>query len=327
MPTAASTSHDPVPPEAGSLSATVRPRCAQHRSDRALAEWARTQHGILTLAQLERLGLSGRAVRHRAAAGRLVRVQAGVYSVGPPTAEGRWLGAVLVCGEGAVLSHRSAAALWELSADRGVPNVMSGSRTGRRRQGITVHRGDTLVAADIAIERQIQCTTPARTLLDLAGVVDRRTLERAVDRAEALRIFDLHACEEVLRRDPRRRGRALFATVLDGYSGATVTRSGAEERMLALVDEAALPRPRVNAWIALQEGGGYEADFLWGDQRLIVEVDGRAHHATMRAFVRDRRLAASGYETRRYAASELVAAPRRVAAEIATFIAQRTPGP
>ena len=150
-----------------------------------------------------------------------------------------------------------------------------------------------------------------------------------MDRAEALRIFDLHACEEVLRRNPRRRGRALFAAVLAEYAGTTTTRSEAEELMLALIDDAGLPRPRVNAWIALQEGGGYEADFLWGDQLLIVEVDSRAYHATTQAFVRDRRrdrrLAASGYETRRYAASELVIAPRRVAAEIATFIGQRSP--
>jgi very-short-patch-repair endonuclease len=237
------------------------------------------------------------------------------------------MGAVLACGDGAVLSHRSAAALWDLARDTRHTDVMSATRTGRRRPGLRVHRADTLVEGDVAEQRGIPCTSPARTLFDLASVADRRTLERAVDRAEGLRLFDLHALDDLLRRHPRRRGRATLASVLAMYSGSTITRSDAEEEMLALLDDAGLPRPRVNAWIAIPEGGGYEADFLWSRQRLIVEVDSRTHHATLQAFAhdreRDRRLAALGFETRRFAAAELRRSPRRVVAEIAGFLAQR----
>lgn len=121
----------------------------------------------------------------------------------------------------------------------------------------------------------------------------------------------------------------MLAGIVATYTGPTATRSEAEEQLLTLLDDAGLPRPRVNAWIALPEGGGYEADFLWTAHRLVVEVDGHAHHATKQAFVRDRmrdrRLAAAGYETRRYAASELVRAPGGVVSEIAAFLKQRTP--
>jgi very-short-patch-repair endonuclease len=156
-------------------------------------------------------------------------------------------------------------------------------------------------------------------------VADRRTLERAVDRAEELRRFDLAALHELLRRHPRRRGRRMLAAVLAEYDAPTATRSVAEERMLALIAAAGLPRPRVNAWIALDDNTGYEADFLWAERRLIFEVDGRAHHARRGAFAhdrqRDRRLALAGYETRRYAATELESRPERVVDELRRFLA------
>lgn len=238
------------------------------------------------------------------------------------------MGALLACGDGAVLSHRSAAALWGISHHSGTIDVTAPCRSGRRRPGLRLHRADRLVEDDVTVEGGIPCTVPARTLLDLAGVVDRRTLERAVDRAETLRLFDLHALREAMRRNPRRRGSGVLRAVLERYSGPAITRSDAEEMLLAATDGAGLARPRVNAWIPLPDGGGYEADFLWAAERLIVEVDGRAHHATARAFAhdrkRDRRLAAIGFETRRFAAAELQGAPGRVAAEIAGFLTQRS---
>jgi hypothetical protein len=283
---------------------------------------------VLTLGQIVAAGLSPRAVADRATTGRLRRVHAGVYAVERLDDRGRWMAAVLACGARALLSHRSAAALWGFGEAGAQVDVSAPGRAGRSRSGIDAHRADKLDSDDLTVRDGIPCTTPARTLLDLAAVVDARTLERAVDRAEELRAFDLDALHELLQRHPRRRGRRALAKVLAEYAAPTGTRSVAEERVLALIATAGLPRPRVNAWIALDGNTGYEADLLWPRARLIVEVDSRSHHARRRAFAhdreRDRRLALAGYETRRYAVNELQSRPERVIGELRQFLSRRT---
>ncbi|HYI98126.1 MAG TPA: DUF559 domain-containing protein [Thermoleophilaceae bacterium] len=213
---------------------------------------------------------------------------------------------------------------------------MGGARRGARTRGrcrayarwtfapgIAVHRTDALDPGDVTLRSAIPCTSLARTLLDLAAVVDRRALERALGRAEELRSFDLRAIRAVLDRHPGRRGAGVLNSVLATYS-TSVTRSDAEERFLALVKTNGLPRPSVNTWIPLEEGNGYSADFLWREAHLIVEIDGRAYHAKREAFTddrqRDRRLALAGFETRRYAASELIDEPARVITELRAFL-------
>lgn len=309
----------------GSIAVEKRPEPAHGRSDRAIERWSEAQHHVITLAQLEQLGLSPRAARHRAAAGRLLRLHRGVYSVGRPSAHGRWMAAVLACGEGAVLSHRSAAALWEIhDSAHGPVDITVPTRAGRSRPGIAAHRADALDPADVIRRSAIPCTSLARTLLDLAAILDARALKRAVGRAEELRAFDLGAIHEVLARYPGRRGTRALAAVLAAYSTPVITRSDAEERFLALLERSGLPLPNTNSWIPLEEGSGYSPDFLWREARLIVEIDGRAYHAKRQAFVddrrRDRRLALAGFETRRYAASELVDDPDRVTAELRAFL-------
>lgn len=315
----------PSPKDDGPIAATVRPELALGRSDRAIEHWSQTQHHVITLAQLEALGLSPRAVRHRAAAGRLRRLHRGVYSIGRPSVEGRWMAAVLACGQDAVLSHRSAAALWDLQdIDHRPIHVTTPTRAGRERPGITAHRGDALDPADVTRRSGIPCTSLALTLLDLAAIADPRALERAVNRAEELRAFDLNAIQAALDRHRGRRGTRALAAVLATYSQPVITRSEAEERFLALVDRGGLPRPSANAWIPLEDGSGYRPDFLWREARLVVEIDGRTYHAKRQAFVsdrrRDRRLALAGFETWRYAASELTDSPDRVVAELHAFL-------
>jgi very-short-patch-repair endonuclease len=312
-------------PAERSITANIRPQQTIDRSDRAIAELARPQHHVLTLAQLEEIGLSPRAVRHRAAAGRLTRLHRGVYGVGRPSQHGRWLAAVLACGDGSVLSHRSAAQLWGLaSRDSGRTHVTTPARTGRFRAGLVVH-GGTLAAPETAIEEGIPCTSVSRTLLDLAGSVDRRRLERAIDRTELLRLFDLDDLRAVVERHAGRRGIVTLREVLASYDGPSITASEAEERLLALIRRAALPRPEVNSSVAVADGTVYRPDFFWRDHRLIVEVDGRDYHARRRSFerdrLRDRQLALAGYETRRFAAAEVLRHPKRVTEEIAAFLA------
>jgi very-short-patch-repair endonuclease len=304
----------------------MRPERHAHPTDLEIARFAQTQHRVVTVSDLRRLGLAERGVRHRAATGRLQRVERGVYASERPQAAGRWMAAVLACGEHAVLSHRSAAALWGVASDGPAIDVSVTRGQRRARPGLAVHRAK-LTGDDVTMQDGIRCTTLARTLVDLGAVVERRWLVHAVDRAEELRTFDLNAVRGQIERMRGARGTAALAAVIATFDGSEPTRSEAERRFLGLTRRHQLPKPEVNVWVPLAEGGGYRPDFLWRPQRLIVEIDGRAYHARRAAFERDRRrdrrLARLGYETRRYTARELGAEPAAVAAEVGAFLAAR----
>ncbi|MDQ3675430.1 MAG: endonuclease domain-containing protein [Actinomycetota bacterium] len=290
------------------------------RLERGVGRRAADQHNVIALRQLREVGLTAEAARKRVAIGRWRQVHAGVYAVSHAklTREGHWMAAVLACGPGAVLSHRSAAALWGLRRDnRATSDVTSKRRRGRSRTGITAHQGH-LLAREVETIDGIPCTSLARTLLDLAEVVDRRGLERAIDRAEQLRLLDMHAVNDVLERANGRRGAPLLRSVLaEHYAASTLTASELEERFLLICLTAAVSAPQVNAWIALEHNTGYRADFLWRTQRLIVEVDGHATHGTRQAFERDRhrdqRLTLAGYRVVRFTWRQITEEPERVA--------------
>ncbi len=175
----------------------------------------------MRLEHLDALGLTGAAVRHRARTARLHRVHRGVYSLVPPkllTREGRYLAAVLACGPGAVLSHRSAAALHGLR-DWGhtMIEVTVPGRSNRHHDGILVHRSTTLTDKDVTVENRIPCTTVARTQLDLAEVVTRRQLERAFDQAEVMEVFDVRALNDQIERNPTRPAAKIVRSVLEEH--------------------------------------------------------------------------------------------------------------
>ena len=297
--------------------------------ERAIADKAGAQHGVLALRQLIELGMSASAVRSRVVAGRLHRVHAAVFAVGHArlTREGRYMAAVLACGPGAVLSHREAAALHRLRAStRSAIDVTSPRRTGRARDGIEVHGGATLLPRDVDTVDCIACTTVARTLLDLAEVVERRQVERACEQAEVLRVFDLLAVEDVLERADGRRGAPVLRSILAEQAlGSALTRRELEALFLELCRAAGLPRPEVNAWLPL-EPIGVEADFLWRERRLVVETDGRETHCTTWAFERDRRrdqrLMLAGWRVVRFTWRQVVEEPARVAATVGSLLAQ-----
>jgi predicted transcriptional regulator of viral defense system len=277
----------------GLNNAGYRTQIAQPPVDALIAEIARRQHGVIAREQLRALGLSPNAIHRRVAAGRLIPVHRGVYAVGHALLgdKGRWMAAVVACGPAAVLSHRSAAALWELRpSSRARIDVSSPGRRGRTLGGIEAHRGDTLRLADIAAVDEIPCTSIARTLLDLADVTTRRDLERACDQAEIRRLFDLRALDDVLARAAGRHGAPLLQAILaDLRFGASITRSELEERFLQICTAAGLPTPQVNAWLQLPDGNGLRPDFLWADHRLIAETDSRMFHDSHRRFEHDRR--------------------------------------
>jgi hypothetical protein len=265
------------------------------------------------------MGVGSRAIDHRVACERLHLVHRGVYAVGHRllSRHGRWPAAVLACGPGAVLSHRSAAALWDIRSTGRVSVEVTSPKRLHPRPGLHPHRA-VLPADEITVHDTIPATTPARTLLDLAAVVPRQTLERALDEAEVLRLPGPHA---LLDRYPRRTGtRTLRTLVLDARS-PTPTRSELEDRFLTFLDEWGFDRPGINTNIE-----EWEVDAVWHEARLIVELDGFATHGTRKAFERDRRrdrrLTASGWRVIRLTWRQL-GEPAELAAELAHLLAPR----
>ena len=239
----------------------------------------------------------------------------------PP--EGRWIAAVLAAGAAAVLSHRSAAALWGLRATSVTRVDVTIPRWSRARAAIRWHQA-ALAADEVAVERGVPVTTPARTLLDLASVLSAQQLERAVDQAEALRLTDYGSLMNLVARHGRRHGVPALRRILDaGLIGAVVTRSELEARFLAFLDAYDLPRPEVNVPLATA-AGWFEVDCLWRRERVIVELDGYAHHGTRAGFerdrARDRALQAAGWRVVRVTWRQLHEAPRLVATELRAIL-------
>jgi predicted transcriptional regulator of viral defense system/very-short-patch-repair endonuclease len=272
--------------------------------DRRVAELAGRQWGVVSLVQLRELGLSDDAVQRRGRAGRLHRVHRAVYAVGHTVLrrEGRCLAAVLACGEGAVLSHRSAAAHWGLLQTAATRIDVTAPRTRAGDASIRLHHSRSLDARDTTTHQGIPITSVARTLLDLAATVRADRLERALAQAEHLQLYDHRAITELLARANGHRGTAALtkATALE----PKLTRSEWEDRLLKLVRAAALPEPLVNLPLDAPEYGECKPDFHWPAQSLIVETDGWRTHRTRAAFERDRAkdaaLTAAGYRVVRF---------------------------
>ncbi|HZU39600.1 MAG TPA: DUF559 domain-containing protein [Solirubrobacteraceae bacterium] len=256
--------------------------------DRALGLLADRQHGVVSHAQLLELGFGRDAISWRRRRRTLRAIHRGVYGVGhlALSADAQRLAAVLACGRDALLSHRSAAELWDLTRPAEPPelHVTALARKCRSRPGIEVHRALDFEDGDRTVVRGIPVTTPARTLVDLAGRAASRELERALDEAITLGLLEPADVEAALERYPRRRGTAaLRALLADRERPTSLTRSHSEERFLALVRRARLPTPRQNARI-----DRYTVDFYWPEHRLVVEIDGYRYHSTRSAFERDR---------------------------------------
>jgi very-short-patch-repair endonuclease len=294
-----------------------------HSADREVAELARRQHGVASAAQLRAAGLTEAAIRRRTASGRLHRIHRGVYAVGHSalTRRARQLAGVFACGPGAVLSHRSAGDLWAI-ARAGPAIEITAPRSRGSRPEITVHRSRRLDRADRSVIDAIPVTSLARTIVDLADVLDERRLGDAVQQAEVRRLFDLGAVYEALERVPGRAGRHRLLRLLSSYAEPPFTRSEAERNFLRLCERHGLPKPSVNLCVH-----GFEVDFLWQEAGLAVEFDGAATHLTRRAFHEDRRrdraLAAGGVQVVRVTWRDLVRWPAGLARELDAVRSQR----
>jgi predicted transcriptional regulator of viral defense system len=291
--------------------------------DEAIAALAERQHGVVARRQLTARGFRPDAIDHRVERHRLHPVHRGVYAVGHRrlTRDGAWMAAVLAAGDRAVLSHRSAAALWGVrDTARGEVEIVT--PTNRRgRPGLAIHRV-RLAADEVTTHRGIAVTTAARTLLDLAALLDEHNLARVAERAEALRLASPTSLADLVARYPRRPGVPNVKRLLEqGRIVETTTRSELERRFLTLLDAEGLPRPLVNEPIDATK----HPDFRWTDQRLVVELDGFETHGTRAAFerdrARDRALTAAGWRVARITKRQLDDAPAEIATELRVLLA------
>lgn len=218
--------------------------------DRAIGAIAPRQHGVVTHAQLVALGMGSSTIRARVAANRFHRLHHGVFAVGylPLAAHGYWAAAVLACGPGAALSFASCGALHEIRPSSAtLIDVTTPGRVGRRRDGLRIHPAATIVPGDLTVVAGIPCTTVARTICDLAGVLSQDATEYMIHRAQAKRVFVRAEVEAIVRRSPSRRGtRALRRILSISDRSEDEVRSGLERLMLRICRTSGLPQPEVD---------------------------------------------------------------------------------
>lgn len=239
---------------------------------------------MVTRRDLLALGFSTMAIEHRVAKGRLHPVTRGVYAVGWPqlTRERRWMAAVLACGMGAALSHRSAAALWGIGEERaGRIDVSVRRRCEHRRAGIRARGRPALPEEDIVMRDGIPVTCPARTLLDLATEFGAETLERAVNEADKHDLIDPEALRATLDGYAGEPGVPRLRTLLDRHT-FRLSDSDLEILFRPIAAAAGLPQP-----LTKQRVNGFEVDFFWPGLGLVVETDGLRYHRTPAQQARD----------------------------------------
>jgi len=268
---------------------------------------------VLTRRDLEGLGFSKMAIDHRVVTGRLHLISAGVYAVGRPelTPRGRWMAAVLACGDDAVLSHRSAAELWGIGYEvKGRIDVSIRRRSKITRKGIKVRARPSLDGGAVVVRFGIPVTTPVQTLIDLATELKIMRLERAVNEADKLDLVDPESLRRALDGYVGMPGVKTLRTMLDRHT-FRLSDSDLEILFRPLALAAGFPLP-----LSKHRVLGYETDFFFPDHDLVVETDGLRYHRTpaqqARAAKRDQKHTAAGLRVLRFTHWQIAYAPNEV---------------
>jgi very-short-patch-repair endonuclease len=300
----------------------------QNDSGRRAAALATRQHGVITRAQLPALGFSESAIDRQIRSGRLIVLFPGVFALGHAalSQHGRWLAATLACGPTAVLSHGSAAALWELTS--GQPrkfHVTRPSTAGRGMPpGVRLHRYRSLdPVTDVTSHRGIPVTRVERTLLDMCVVLPMRRVRRAFAQADVLRLVDFTEVNRLIDTHPHRYGTRSFALLAyENRHEGDQSRSDFEERLIEVFQAHGLPTPRRNAYLA-----DLEVDISWPEARVAVEFDSYAYHRTRAARERDydrqTQLQAAGFTVHRVSERQLAETPELVVAAVRRSLSDR----
>jgi transcriptional regulator with AbiEi antitoxin domain of type IV toxin-antitoxin system len=252
-----------------------------------VADFAADQGGPISHAQLLELGVSPDQIKYWSASSRLHCLFRSVYAVGHTalTRKGWLLAAVLACGENAVVSHLTAAWCWRYVKRRPMEvDITVPGRTRTGQDGINLHSVRRLDPRDVTVVKGVPITTPERTLLDIAEILPLHQLRLAIDEADRGNHFHPEKLQQVLQRNPGRRGQKPLRTLLSDLEAEPLLRSEIEKLFRELCHEYDLPIPTTNT-----EVNGHEVDAYWPEHRLIAEVDSRKYHLNGRAFEDDRR--------------------------------------
>ena len=293
----------------------------QPQDDSRLAKLAARQHGVVARHQLLALGFSSQAIKTLVARERLHSIHRAVFAVGHTRlrVQGRWMAAVLACGESAVLSHGDAAALHDLrQIGGGAVNVTA---TGRHElKGVRCHWVRTLDPADCTIVDAIPVTTVARTYLDLAELLNHARLIDALEVGQRQNKLDIRAIEAVIARNPGRHAiKPLQSAIAELADDPPLLQSHLERAFRALIRDHGLPEPQYNVYVE-----GDLVDAVWPEHRLVVEVDGWNYHRTKRSFKndrrRDRKLLRAHWRAARFTGDEVTDETGGVAAELSELL-------
>lgn len=295
----------------------------QRQSQQGIAGLAGAQHGVVSGRQLVELGYSREKVAREMAAERLHQLHWDVYAVGHAgiSRHGQCLAAVLSSGDGALLSHRSAAWLWGLTKRFALPVEVTAPSPRRTREEIRMHSAEAIVPEDRTELEGIPVTAIPRTLLDFAAV-DPHYLGFALDNGHRMGLIDLLAIDALISRSRGFRGVARLRAGMDIHRDPAFTRSGLERRFRDLVQRSSLPMPSANVFIE-----GYELDAYWPAERFGVELDTYDYHGSPGAFeadrVRQENLKLVGIEIVRITGTRLEREPATVMRRLGRLLAQR----
>lgn len=262
-------------------------------ADRILADIASAQYSVITRQQATDFGVSRRAIEHRLAMGRLLRMHAGVYRLNGQA--GSWhqtlMAAVLAAGSGAAASHRGAAFLHGLKGIDPRSEVSVAAGRAPRVHDVRVHRVTRLDRPDLGSTDGIPCTRPARTLVDLAAVVGVESLEIALDDALSRRLVTvpyLRGRIDALGRQGRGGAGTLVQLLGERTKGRPRSEGEFERRLRRALHRAGLPTPRTQHEVALSGGRKAYLDFAYPEQMLALEADSYRHHSSRLDWARDR---------------------------------------
>jgi hypothetical protein len=290
----------------------------------AAGAWAlaKRQHGVITRAQLLALGFSAHAIDHRIATGRLHPIHAGVYAVGRKelTRHGAFIAAVLSCGEGAALSHASAAELWKIRPRVGGALEVSLPLARRaKRKGIKVHRRATM---ETTRHHAIPVTTPICTLVDIAPLLSNDECEAAIGEADKLDLVHPGPLRAALDEMRGRPGVNLLKRLIDRHT-FVLTDTQLERWFLPIAHRVGLPPPLTQVWL-----NGGRVDFYWPGLGLVIEVDGGRYHRTPMQQTKDARRfqahTAAGLVPLRFTHWQIRYAPHEVESALIPVVARLT---
>jgi very-short-patch-repair endonuclease/predicted transcriptional regulator of viral defense system len=247
--------------------------------NKSIAEIAARQHGIVTYEQLLACGLSRSAIARRVQAGVLFAIHPGTYAVGDGhmTYERQVVAACLATGPAAAAFGLCALRLYGIGRWSTAPVEVVTARRHRRLRGASTHFTRRLQPRDVTMLRNVPVTSMARTIVDLAEVLDEYQLAFVIHRARYRRFVTLRALDDAALLHRTRHGHPVLVAALALHrSGSAGTRSGAEDSYRALLLRGGIDAPLVNVHAPVP-GGSYELDFQWPDVKLNIEIDNPGH--------------------------------------------------